>query len=64
LIQRIRAEPFFGPIVSQLDALLDPNTFIGRAPEQVDSFLEEWVKPALERWQAAIKGAQKVELSV
>jgi adenylosuccinate lyase len=64
LIQRIKAEPFFGPIVPQLDALLDPKTFIGRAPEQVDSFLEEWVTPALEKWQGEIKGAQKVELSV
>ncbi|CCO37631.1 adenylosuccinate lyase [Rhizoctonia solani AG-1 IB] len=64
LIQRIKAEPFFGPIVPQLDALLDPKTFIGRAPEQVDSFLEEWVTPALKKWQGEIKGAQKVELSV
>ncbi|CAE6502320.1 unnamed protein product [Rhizoctonia solani] len=64
LIQRIKAEPFFAPIVPQLDALLEPKTFIGRAPEQVDSFLEEWVAPALEKWQGAIKGAQKVELSV
>ncbi|QRW25111.1 adenylosuccinate lyase [Rhizoctonia solani] len=45
LIKRIKAEPFFAPIVPQLDTLLDPKTFIGRAPEQVDSFLEEWVAP-------------------
>ncbi|KAG9076092.1 adenylosuccinase ade13 [Ceratobasidium sp. 370] len=64
LIARIRAEPFFAPIVPQLDALLDPSTFVGRAPEQVDDFLAEWVAPALERWQDAIGGAQKVELSV
>ncbi|CAE6475075.1 unnamed protein product [Rhizoctonia solani] len=64
LIQRIKAELFFAPIVPQLDALLDPKTFVGRAPEQVDSFLEEWVSPALEKWQDAIKGSQKVELSV
>jgi adenylosuccinate lyase len=64
LIARIRAEPFFAPIVPQLDSLLDPTTFVGRAPEQVDDFLSEWVAPALERWQGAIKGAQKVELSV
>ncbi|CAE6376587.1 unnamed protein product [Rhizoctonia solani] len=64
LIKRIKAEPFFAPIVPQLDTLLDPKTFIGRAPEQVDSFLEEWVAPALSKWQDEIKGAQKVELSV
>ncbi|KAG8738980.1 adenylosuccinase ade13 [Ceratobasidium sp. 414] len=64
LIARIRAEPFFAPIVPQLDALLDPSTFVGRAPEQVDDFLADWVTLALEKWQDTIKGAQKVELSV
>ncbi|QRV82625.1 adenylosuccinate lyase [Ceratobasidium sp. AG-Ba] len=64
LINRIRAEPFFAPIVPQLDALLDPSTFVGRAPEQVDDFLREWVDPALERWRGTIDSAQKVELSV
>ena len=36
LIDRIRAEPYFSPILAELDSLLDPSTFVGRAPEQVE----------------------------
>ena len=32
LIERVRADPYFDPIKGQLDALLDPKTFVGRAP--------------------------------
>ncbi|KAI4783632.1 Adenylosuccinate lyase [Aureobasidium sp. EXF-3400] len=38
LIERIRATPFFEPILGELDALLDPSTFTGRAPQQVEKF--------------------------
>ncbi|KAH7098965.1 adenylosuccinate lyase [Auriculariales sp. MPI-PUGE-AT-0066] len=64
LIERVRKTPYFAPIVGELDGLLDPATFIGRAPEQVDAFLEDWVKPALEPWQAELKTVQKAELNV
>jgi len=43
LIARIRADKYFEPIHAELDALLDPKTFVGRAPEQVEKFLREWV---------------------
>ena len=39
LIERIRAEPYFSPILAELDSLLDPSTFVGRAPEQVERSL-------------------------
>lgn len=39
LIDRIRATPFFAPIIEQLDTLLDPSTFVGRAPRQVEQYL-------------------------
>ncbi|CAA7262696.1 unnamed protein product [Cyclocybe aegerita] len=66
LIERIRADPYFDPIKGELDTLLDPASFIGRAPEQVDAFLEKWVKPALDDPEVndAISKSQKVELSV
>lgn len=47
LVARIRRTSYFAPIHAQLDKLLDPATFIGRAPEQVTHFLDEEVKPAL-----------------
>ncbi len=34
--------------LSELEALLDPQRFVGRAPEQVREFLDEHVKPILD----------------
>ena len=39
LMDRIRSTAFFAPVLKQLDQLLDPKTFIGRAPEQVTEFI-------------------------
>jgi adenylosuccinate lyase len=66
LIERVRRDAYFDPIKEDLDTLLDPRWFIGRAPEQVDKFLNEWVTPAL--GDAEVKGAvekgNKAELNV
>ena len=35
LVARIRADPYFAPIIPILDSLLDASTFIGRCPQQV-----------------------------
>ncbi|WVW86950.1 adenylosuccinate lyase [Kwoniella bestiolae CBS 10118] len=64
LIDRIRKDQYFEPIWKQLDDLLDPNTFVGRAPEQVDGFVRDWVKPALEKYQEQLKDVKQAELSV
>lgn len=66
LISRVQADPYFDPIKYELQSLLDPKTFVGRAPEQVESFLKEWVEPALnnEESRAAIAKGHKVQLSV
>lgn len=66
LLDRVRADPYFEPIKPDLDSLLDPASFIGRAPQQVDSFLKQWVEPALasKELQDAISASQRVELSV
>ena len=66
LIERVRKDLYFDPIKNQLDTLLEPKTFVGRAPEQVDKFLAEWVQPALadEELQTALGKAGKAELNV
>ncbi|XP_035231730.1 adenylosuccinate lyase-like [Stegodyphus dumicola] len=51
LVDRIRNNAYFAPIHDQLDSLLDPETFVGRAPYQVTEFLEEEVYPALEQYK-------------
>ena len=40
LIDRIRQCDFFEPIHGSLDILLDPNTFTGRAAQQVEKFTQ------------------------
>ncbi len=52
LLERIAADDAFGLDVDSLSALLDPNLYIGRSPEQVTSFLKEEVKPILARYAA------------
>ncbi|KAH8823959.1 adenylosuccinate lyase [Flagelloscypha sp. PMI_526] len=66
LIERIRKDDYFDPVKEDLDTLLDPKSFVGRAPEQVDEFLKDWVGPVLEDEEAkmAIESSRKVELSV
>jgi adenylosuccinate lyase len=34
----------------ELEEDLRPELYIGRAPDQVDAFLAEWVNPVLERY--------------
>lgn len=50
LIERIRNDAFYAPIVNDLGTLLDPKTFVGRAPEQVVAFVSREVRPALGPW--------------
>ena len=66
LIERVRGDAYFDPIKGELNALLDPQTFIGRAPEQVNKFVKEWVEPALAEaeLQDALESVGKVELNV
>jgi adenylosuccinate lyase len=47
LLARLAADPEFGVAVADLEAALDPKRFVGRAPEQVDEFLEQAVAPVL-----------------
>jgi adenylosuccinate lyase len=62
LIERIASDKVFGLKIEELDAILLPENFIGRAPEQVDVFLEEFVKPILDG-SRSIK-TEDIELNV
>ncbi|KAJ1927664.1 adenylosuccinase ade13 [Tieghemiomyces parasiticus] len=64
LLDRIRREPYFAPILDELDALLDPSTFIGCAPRQVDRFVENEVQPALAPYADVISKKKNVQLEV
>uniref|UniRef100_G3P002 Adenylosuccinate lyase n=1 Tax=Gasterosteus aculeatus aculeatus TaxID=481459 RepID=G3P002_GASAC len=62
LLVRVQRDPYFAPVLGQLDAILDPKTFIGRAPQQVTRFLSEEVRPLLEPYKA--KMDVKIELEL
>ncbi len=48
LIERLSADPAFANVA--IKKLLDPSTFVGRAPEQVEEFIAEWVAPIEKRY--------------
>ena len=60
LLDRLEKEPCFRGI--DLKTELDPERFIGRAPEQVDMFLEQIVEPIRKRYSQHFN--QAVELAV
>jgi adenylosuccinate lyase len=53
LMERIKKTAFFEPILPKLEGLVDPKTFIGLAPHQVERFLSEEVNPALDRYKGS-----------
>ena len=55
LMARILKEPFFAPVHDELTELFDPRTFVGRAPEQVQEFVQLEVLPALEPYRGLMK---------
>lgn len=50
LLERVAQDARFAVIHDSLSDLVDPNTFVGRAPRQVDEFLADHIDPLLERW--------------
>ena len=48
LLDRIADDPAFGLTRDRLEELMEPGRHIGRSPEQVDRFLQEWVQPMLD----------------
>lgn len=59
LIERVKQDGYFAPILSQLDKILDASTFIGRAPDQVTEFIEEDVDPVLSKYKDSLEALEK-----
>lgn len=62
LLDRICADESFNLNKEEVDGILKPELYIGRAPSQTTEFIETHVKPVLEKYKDAL-GA-KAELSV
>lgn len=48
LLELIAADPAFGLSLEELQNTMEPSRYVGRAPQQVDEFLDEVVNPILE----------------
>ncbi|KAK3676849.1 adenylosuccinase ade13 [Recurvomyces mirabilis] len=64
LIERIKNNKFFDPILDQLEDLMRPSTFIGRSPEIVKEVVEFDVAPALKKYESAIGNIRDADLAV
>lgn len=50
LLGRIAADEAFGVTLEELEKILKPENYTGRAKEQTEDFLNECIKPVLERY--------------
>ncbi len=62
LLELIAADPAFHMSLEELQAAMDPAKYIGRAPRQVERFLEDAIRPVLEKNQAVL--GVKAEINV
>lgn len=62
LIDLIRQDPYFAPIIGELESILDPKRFIGRASQQVSEYLNKEVAPILVFYEQKLN--DKAELSI
>lgn len=54
LLELIAADSEFNLTLEQLQAAMDPSKYVGRAPVQVDSFLNMVVRPVLDENQSEL----------
>lgn len=55
LLERIAQDPAFNLTPEDIESLMDASKYVGRAPEQVDEFIEEQIKPILEAYKGALE---------
>ncbi len=51
LLERIAGDPAFGVTLPELEAVLEPSRYVGRAPEQTAEFLAEEIAPVLDKYR-------------
>ena len=62
LLERIAADPAFGMTMEQLQKVMKPENFVGRAPQQVEEFVAEVIRPILSQYQSEL--GMKAEINV
>jgi adenylosuccinate lyase len=64
LLERIAADETFGLSEAELEDLVDPHRFVGRAPEQVARILSESVEPVLARPPSEMETLEEPDVPV
>lgn len=59
LLERIRGDALFAKIAGNLDKMMSPINYVGRAPEQVDEFLKDEVSPVMKKYDGVLKASCK-----
>ena len=62
LLELIAADPSFNLSLEELKKTMDPMRYVGRAPEQVEEFLNEVIRPILEENRDCL--GMKAEINV
>lgn len=62
LLELIAGDPAFGMTLDELKALMKPENYVGRSREQVSDFLNEEVKPLMDKYSGEL--GVKVEINV
>ena len=47
MIARVEADPAFGLTREEIESELQPEAFTGRAPQQVEEYLDSYIRPLL-----------------
>jgi adenylosuccinate lyase len=64
LLERIAGDPAFGLSAGELEELVNPHRFVGRAPEHVARLLTEWVEPVLAKAGSTLDSLQEPDVHV
>ena len=62
LLERIAGDSLFGVSLDDLKALLQPEKYVGRAPQQTEDFLNEVVEPLLGRYSDVSEEKAEIEV--
>ncbi len=60
LIERLRTDAAFAKV--DFDDTVDPQRFVGRAPEQVDEFLADVVEPIRKKYPSPARGSAQIHV--
>ncbi|KAK3769729.1 hypothetical protein RRG08_062070 [Elysia crispata] len=62
LLDRVRNDPYFQPILDKLDACVDAKTFSGLSERQVERFVTEEARPMLIKYEDHLTKAAKLDI--